>query len=173
NDKIGITSNERGESFRITFSNVQIYDWLIGIGLMPHKSLIMKEIAIPDEYFVDFLRGHLDGDGSITTYIDHYNSIKNPTYVYKRIFVRFISASEKHILWLHGKIKKILGVHGAVHKSKVMSGKNPMYIIKFAKKESLILLSKIYYSDTIPCLSRKKIKYENFINNIEPKTCYD
>lgn len=167
NNKLGVTRNARSEAYRVQFGNVQFFDWLRSIGLMPNKSLIMGEIKLPDKYFVDFLRGHLDGDGSIRTYTDFYNAKKKSSYVYERIFVTFISASEKHILWLHGKIKKIIGVNGAIHRSKTIARKNPMYTIKFAKKESLILLSKIYYSEMVPCLSRKRILYENFLSKAE------
>jgi len=165
--KIGITKNPRSEAYRIQIGNIQLYDWLLEIGLTPHKSLTIGPINVPDEYFADFLRGHLDGDGTITTYTDFYNSNKNPKYVYERIFVRFISASKDHIIWLHEKIVKNLGVHGAVHVTKEKDPKkNPMHIIKFAKKESLKLLPQLYYSDSVPCLSRKKILYTDFLKNI-------
>jgi hypothetical protein len=48
---------------------------------------------VPDEYFVDFLRSCIDGDGSITTYTDRYNTFKNPQYVYARLYVSLVSAS--------------------------------------------------------------------------------
>lgn len=166
NNKIGLTKNKRCETHRVQIGNVQLYDWLLKIGLTPNKSLIIGEIKIPDKYFIDFLRGHLDGDGSINTYIDRYNTKKKPEYIYKRIFVSFISASEKHILWLRKKIIENIHVNGALHRSNVkLSTQNPMYIIKFAKKESLKILEKIYYSNLIPYLSRKKLKYTEFLKN--------
>jgi hypothetical protein len=166
-DKVCLTKNSRSEAYRIQPSNVQLYDWLFSIGLTPHKSLTIGAIDVPDRYFVDFLRGHLDGDGSIQTYTDFYNTTKNPKYVYERIFVKFISASKNHIVWLHEKIVKNLGVHGAVHMTKEKDPKkNPMHIIKFAKKESLKLLPQLYYSDSVPCLSCKKILYTDFLKNI-------
>ncbi len=164
-NKIGITRNKNSEAFRIQICNVQLYDWLIKIGFTANKSLTIGEIDVPDKFFIDFLRGHLDGDGSICTYTDKYNTKTNPKYVYNRIFVTFISASKKHIEWLHDKIIKNIGVVGAIHESKLKYGnKNPMHIIKFGKKESLVLLKKIYYSDKLKTLSRKKLKYTNFIN---------
>jgi hypothetical protein len=166
-NKIGFTRNKKSEAYRINISNVQFYDWLLKIGLTSNKSLTLGKIKIPDKYFVDFLRGHLDGDGSINTYIDKYNAKKNPEYIYERIFVTFISASKNHILWLHNKIMKIVGVKGAIHVSKVKNDfQNPMYIIKFGKKESLKLLGKIYYSESLLCLSRKRRKYLDFIKNL-------
>lgn len=167
---IGFTRNERSEAYRLSFGDVQMYDWLLSIGLTPNKSLTIGPIEIPDKYFIDFLRGHLDGDGSITTFTDRYNTRKNPKYVYERIYLRFISASKAHIDWLHSKIVEICGVHGAVHMTKISrAGKNPMHIIKFGKKESLQLLSQIYYSKDIPCLSRKRSVYETFLGHLCPQ----
>ena len=162
--KIGISKNKLSEAYRIQISNVQFYDWLVSIGLMPNKSLKLKDIDVPDKYFTDFLRGHLDGDGSIRTYIDDYNSTINSKYVYKRIYTTFISASKKHILWLRKMIIRNIGVKGALYASKTsLKYKNSIYIIKFSKKESLSLLSSIYYSHSIKCLYRKKKKYLDFI----------
>jgi hypothetical protein len=132
---IGITKNKVSEAYRLQMCNTQLYDWLLSIGLTSNKSLTLGPLKIPDEYFIDFLRGHLDGDGCITTFTDTYNTYKKPTYIYRRIFTTFISASKDHIDWLHEKIIKITGIHGARHVSKICHEKqNPMHIIKFAKK---------------------------------------
>lgn len=164
---IGFTRNQKSEAYRLQMGNTQLYDWLLSIGLTPNKSLTLGPLKIPDKYFIDFLRGHLDGDGCITTFIDKYNIFKKPSYIYKRIFTTFISASKNHIDWLHRKIIEITDVRGAVHISKISHEKqNPMHIIKFAKKDSLKLLSMIYYSDDIPCLTRKRQVYTNFLKEL-------
>ena len=73
NNKIGdTTSPDEVISHRVQFGDVDFYKWLMSIGLMPNKSKILGEIKVPDEFFIDFLRGHLDGDGSITTFLDKY-----------------------------------------------------------------------------------------------------
>jgi len=64
--------------YRVQFSKVQFYRWLLKIGLFPRKTYTIGELKVPNEYFPDFLRGHLDGDGSITTYKDYWNTFKNP-----------------------------------------------------------------------------------------------
>jgi hypothetical protein len=117
-----------------------------------------------DEYFIDFIRGHLDGDGSISTYTDRYNTFKKSKYVYERLWLRFISASQIHMEWLKITITKLFGVRGRLHKTKANYVGNSMYVLKYGKKESLELLSKIYYSDDLPCLMRKKSIYLNFLS---------
>ena len=54
-------------------------DW---IGLTPAKSLTLRPLAVPDSVFADFLRGCIDGDGSVVVYADWYHTDKNERYVY-------------------------------------------------------------------------------------------
>lgn len=152
-------------TYRIQFSNVQLYRWLFKIGLTPRKTYTIGELKILDRYFPDFLRGHLDGDGSITTYKDRWNTFKNPKYVYTRLWVRFISASKFHIRWLQRKINKLLGVKGHLWERKPERPDQTatIYGIKFAKKDSIRLLSWLYYNRKVPCLIRKRKIAEKFI----------
>ena len=155
NNKIEKTDTR---ALRIQFGDIQFYKWLLSIGLTSNKSHTIGKILIPKEFFKDFIRGHLDGDGSITTYIDKYNTHKDPRYIYKRLFVRLISASETHILWLQKNITNNFGVKGRIHKTKIVPpSKVPIYILKFMKKESIKLLKEIYYKDSLPCLHRKRL----------------
>ncbi len=65
--KIGIKSSgtSNRKYYRTQFGNVKFYKFLLYIGLTPAKSKTLGKLKIPDKYFADFLRGHLDGDGSI------------------------------------------------------------------------------------------------------------
>lgn len=151
--------------YRIQFGNVQFYRWLLKIGLFPAKTYTIKKLKIPDKYFPDFLRGHLDGDGSVWTYKDYYNTYKNSKYVYTRIWVRFISASKAHIRWLSKNISRLLSIKGHLWERKpwMLHQTTSMWEIKFAKKESIKLLSWIYYSPNVPCLKRKRKIAKKFI----------
>lgn len=164
-NKIGYTKGQRG--YRVQFGNVQFYNWLLKIGLFPAKTYTIGEIKIPDEYFRDFLRGHLDGDGSITTYMDRYNIYRGHIYTNQRIFIRFTSASNNHIRWLYGKINQNSGAKGAfIYKPPATPNRVPMWDIKFAKKESIKLLKWIYYKENLPCLKRKRGIAEKTIEKI-------
>jgi len=77
-NSIGRHSSARGHIHRLQWGDRLFYDWLQSIGLTPAKSLTLGPLAVPDEYFVDFFRGCIDGDGSITTYVDRYNTFKKP-----------------------------------------------------------------------------------------------
>ncbi len=155
-------------TYRIQICNVQFYRWLLKIGLFPAKTYTIGKIKIPDKYFRDFLRGHLDGDGSISAYIDRYNSYQGRTYTNQRIFVRFTSASNNHINWLYRKINQNNGAKkGAfIYKPPATPNRVPMWDIKFAKKESIKLLKWIYYKKNLPCLKRKRVIAEKTIEKI-------
>ncbi|MCX6760074.1 MAG: hypothetical protein NTW46_01895, partial [Candidatus Nealsonbacteria bacterium] len=141
----GFTNND---SYIVQFGDVQFYRWLLKIGLFPCKTYTIGKIEIPDKYFRDFLRGHLDGDGSVWTYKDRWNTFKNPKYVYDRIWVRFMSASRKHMEWLEKRINKLFLLKGHSNERKPTRNDQTtsMWELKFAKKESVKLLSNLYYS---------------------------
>jgi len=167
-NKIGTTHHNGWStkpSYRIQFGDVQFYRWLTRIGLLPAKTYTIGAITVPDEYFRDFLRGHFDGDGSVTGYTDRYNTYKNPRYIYTRIWIRFISASGIHIKWLRSRILQLTGVKGHIWESKkIQPGRTTtMWDLKFGKKESMALLNWMYYAPDLPCLHRKRKKAESLL----------
>lgn len=144
-------SQKAKKYYFVCFGDVCLYKFLVQIGLMPRKSKIIKEVRVPNKYFFDFLRGHLDGDGSFYSYWD-------PRWRSSFMFYTvFLSASKKHIIWLQRKILKLVGIRGHINKSKLC------YQLKYAKKESVKLLPKIYYQKEILYLKRKKEKIENVL----------
>ena len=118
---------------------------------MPNKSKRIKSLKIPKKYFFDFLRGHLDGDGNILNYYDPV--YKNS----KRLYLRFCSASLYHLKWLQERIKNLTYIKGYINK-----GSN-VYVLVYAKRDSIKLLPKIYYKKNIPCLLRKYKSVEEFL----------
>jgi len=166
-NKIGKTRNGDIISYRVQFGDVQFYRWLLKISLFPAKTYTIGKINIPDKYFRDFLRGHLDGDGNIQSYLDKHNSYRGRNYTANRLFIRFISASKTHICWLYKKIQGIAHVKGAliINKPKKISNV-PIWEIKFAKKESIKLLKFIYYKENLPCLKRKRTLAEKSLKII-------
>lgn len=177
NLKNKITKNPRGgyskkQSYRVQFGNVLFYKWLTKIGLMPCKTSRLREIYIPDKFLRDFLRGHLDGDGSIVIYEDRYNIFKNPKYIYKRLYVNFLSTSSRHIKWFSKKLREMLGIKGDIstyNKNGKDKTTKTLWKLRFAKKDSLKLLSWLYYKPNLPCLNRKRKIAERFLKNLPMK----
>ena len=142
--------------YHIQFGNVVFYKWLVEIGLMPNKSKRIKSLKVPNKYFFNFLRGHLDGDGCIRKFQD-------PVYPNsQRLYTVFHSASFIHLKWLQQRISFLLNIYGFIEPS------IREFRLTFAKKESLKLLAKIYPNHKVPCLRRKyKIAKEFLKNNAE------
>ncbi len=150
-NKAGMKGGSFGKEkiyFNLQIGDVQFCKFLDSIGITPHKTKTIGAVDIPDEYFFDFLRGHHDGDGTFYSYWDlRWHS----SYMFYTVF---ISASEAHILWMREKINQLIGIRGHLTKT----GKTPMHALKYAKNESLILLSEMYYNPDVVCLSRKREK---------------
>lgn len=150
NFKIGNKWNSKGdECLRIQFKNRIFYDFLLSIGLTPIKSLTMGKLAIPDKYFFDFLRGSFDGDGCFYSYWD-------PRWRSSFMFyLTFASGSYRHILWLREEIYNRLSIKGHISKSK---REGSIFGLRYAKKQALEIIKKMYYTPKVVCLSRKRKK---------------
>jgi hypothetical protein len=134
---------------RIQFSDVLFYKFLLSIGLTPAKSHTLAEIDMPKKYFFDFLLGEFDGDGCFYSYYD-------PRWPSSFMFYTvFISASKDHILWVRKEIAQRLGITGHMNR-----GGKGTYQLKYAKRDSLLLLRALYSSKKLVYLKRKRLKID-------------
>ncbi len=155
-NKIGLkySKDRTRKYFRIEFGNVKLYKFLLSIGLTPRKSKTLKEIKIPNKYFADFLRGCLDGDGCTFSY---WSKQWPNSFV---LYTCFASASKIFLRWLKKKIIELYGISGYINQGTRVEN------LKFGKKSSLVLFKKMYYSDKVICLSRKKFKIDQTLGII-------
>ncbi len=130
---------------RIQFSNIKLYRELLKIGLTPNKSKTIGKLKLPNKYFFDFLRGYFDGDGTIFSYWD---SRWHSSFMF---YIAFSSGSLEFLKWLQKKIKINCELKGYLGGSR----NNNIFILRYAKRESLILFNKMFYSENIPFLKRK------------------
>ena len=141
--------------FQVQFGDVNLYKFLLGIGLMPNKTKVLAGLSIPNKYFFDFLRGHFDGDGTFYSYWD-------PRWKSSFMFYTvFVSASLRHVQWLREKIHALLRVKGHM----TQDGRKITYHLKYAKAESRKILSRMYRNRGL-CLSRKRLKVEKALGII-------
>jgi hypothetical protein len=148
--------------WHIQWSDRRLHEWLLGIGLTPAKSLTLGPLEIPDEYFADFFRGCIDGDGSICSYIDRYHTPKNPRYVYQRLYVSLVSASPAFVRWLQQRVERLTGLHGSVG-NRQTQGKRTIWHLRYAKHESIAMLRWMYHAPGVPALGRKRLVAEPFL----------
>lgn len=147
---------------RLQWRDRELYGWLSDIGLTPRKSLTLGPLTVPDEYFADFFRGCIDGDGTILVYTDRHHATRNATYVYERLYLSIVSASLPFVIWLQETIARLTGARGTVY-NKAGRNRRPIWTLRYAKRESLRLLPWMYPSPGAPCLRRKRAKAEQFM----------
>ena len=151
--KSGYSPN--GTYYVLQFGNVKLYNFLLAIGLHPNKSKTLKQVAVPNKYFADFLRGCLDGDGFTHSYWDKR---WKASFLF---YTGFTSASRDFLEWLSKQILTLFKVHGCIK----FAGKSTYQLI-YAKQNSIILMKNLYYNDRITCLSRKKTKIDGALSII-------
>jgi hypothetical protein len=105
--------------------------------------LTLGPLAVPDEYFADFFRGCLDGDGSVLVYTDRHHTAKNERYVYERLYVSLVSASRPFVNWIREKICVLVGVNGGINEQR-KQGHRSVWRLRDAKAGSIRVLGWIY-----------------------------
>jgi hypothetical protein len=151
---------------RLQWGDRRFHEWLVGIGLMPAKTFSLGPLAIPDAWMPDFVRGCIDGDGSITVYCDRHHATTNEKYVYERLYVSLVSASSPFIEWMRVAVERRTGLSGSIAKD-VWKGRRPSWVLRYAKRESIQLLRWIYNDPATPCLLRKRLRAQPFLRNRE------
>lgn len=134
-------------NYSYQFSSGLFYNFCLNIGIMPNKSLILGEIKIPGQYFKDFLRGIIDGDGN-------YNPQD------KRVYVRIFSGSYDFLYWLNDQCKQYLEVYrGIIVKDKDRS----KYTLFWSTKAETNKIINIIYKDAEFYLDRKRESVKELI----------
>ena len=150
---IGRKSNGRGKvAYRIQFSDVAYYDFLVAAGLYPAKSKTIGRLKIPDNFYRDFLRGLFDGDGSTYSY---YDPRWKSSYMF---YTTFSSGSIDFIKYIQLSNKVFVGVNGGSIRT------SPgVYILAYAKLDSYKIYHYMYYDRDVICLNRKRKKLLSFM----------
>jgi hypothetical protein len=143
-------SGNKNLAWRVQIGDVNFYRFLESIGITSAKSKTVNAIKIPNRYFFDYLRGAFDGDGTFYSYWDKRWKSSHMFYL------EFVSASKKHISWLQEEIQSRTKAHGHI----TNDGNGSVIQLKYAKKEALEIIEKMYYTPRVICLSRKKLKIQ-------------
>ena len=141
--------------FRVQLGDVNFYDFLLSIGLGPRKSRSLGSLEIPRKFFTDFLRGCIDGDGSIGFY-------NHPESKHPQLRVRICSASLNFLKWLKREVKEVTGINSGW----IDEVKNSIPVLCYAKADSIILLSALYKNPNCVCLLRKREVVKKFYGRV-------
>lgn len=142
--------------FMLQFGDINFYNFLLSINLTPKKSLTLKDIKVPPAYFHDFVRGVIDGDGSVYSW-------EHPTNFHTQWNLSVVSGAPIFINWLKEGIENRFLVKGKIYLKK--NKHNPLYMIRFGKMAAKIILKECYYEGCL-CLERKSIIVKNCLASI-------
>lgn len=137
------------ESAVLCISSIDICEDLYKLGVMENKSLKIEFPNVSEEYFMDFIRGFFDGDGSI--------EIKKDTKSYQ-LRTRFCSGSEKFLMQIMNELKR----YGFKNKNVYNKKDSKCCEIAYSTNESLLLYN-LMYSENCICLDRKFNKFKEGI----------
>ncbi|MDP2837896.1 MAG: LAGLIDADG family homing endonuclease [Candidatus Moranbacteria bacterium] len=153
-DSLKLTSKvgkkSRGASQEKKYSVLQIgdknfYNFLLSIGLTPNKSKTIGKLLVPQQYFSHFLRGCIDGDGSI-------GSVSHPESKHQQLRIRLYSASALFLLWIKKELDQQLSLPGGwIYTSPDKS----LGALSYGKADSTKILHFIYKNKGILYLKRK------------------
>ena len=152
--KIGDKYNSKKQKmFHIQITNRNFYDFLLSIGLTQNKSLTLGAIKIPNQYFIDFLRGLIDGDGCIRRWIHPSNNREQWS-------LRIYSGSESFMEWLQGSIERICRVKGRLHQDRRKKPRVDLFVLKYGKVAAKVILNKCYYKNALGLERKVKLAQE-------------
>ena len=147
-NKVGTKYNsEKKQSFHIQISNRNFYDFLLTTGLTTNKSLVLGALKVPDQFFGDFLRGLIDGDGCLRRW--RHASNKGEQWS-----LRIYSGSKEFIEWVRDKIESLFKAKGRIHQEA-----ENCYSLKYGKMAARVIAKRCYYPG---CLGlERKIQLAN------------
>ncbi len=145
-------TSPRKPQYFIRFGNKDFILPIFDIGFTLQKTYTLSELKIESDYFWHFLRGYIDGDGSI--YPKNF-----------QLTVSWTAYSEKYAHWLDNRITSLIGSKSKLQFNKKDSTHNKIYQGLLAE----IICKNIYQNSTIHS-NRKFGKYQSIINNSKYKS---
>lgn len=161
--------NFRDNYYGIRITRNEIANWFISHGCTPQKTLSVDFPQVPIKFLPDFLRGLIDGDGSLGIYFSEQN---NKTYIKRSC--QFISASKKLIdgfkditdkLNIHSSITKKKMIDNEIN-GKIIRAKNQTYSLGFSNKEAEKLIKYCYYPGHKLSMPRKNKIAQQIIDQL-------
>lgn len=136
--------------YSIIFSDYRYRARLEDLTLTPNKSNTLGPLPIPDQYFQDFLRGEFDGDGC-------WSSDRRATR--RTLLGIFTSGSRAYLEWLQKTIERLAGI---------TNGHISGIDLRYERGAAEQLGRFMYYAPELPCLSRKRAIWEEWMTGHYP-----
>ncbi|HLD82403.1 MAG TPA: LAGLIDADG family homing endonuclease [Candidatus Omnitrophota bacterium] len=141
---------KKQRAFHMQIGNRNFYNFLLSIGLTPNKSLSLGAINAPSKFFIDFLRGVIDGDGGMQRWIHCTNGREQWN-------LRIASGSMQFLEWLQNQIEILIRVQGRLH----CEGPT-RFRLKYGKMAAKAIVKQCYYQDCLGLDRKIKLARECF-----------
>lgn len=154
----GVRPKNGGRAWRVVFTDPGVANFFRGLGLTPAKSLTAPWPAIPDEYSAAFVRGLLDGDGSV--------QVRNsrPGQQVADITIVWVGAAPN----VRRGLCDWLGRHGMRFSDGISH--HTVWRVSVKEQASLHVLHHLLYpSPDVPTLRRKRIEYDKWVATPRPR----
>lgn len=138
----------------------RVFEQLQSLGFTPAKSLILRWPLVPAKVLSHFVRGYFDGDGCIAYGSYVHSGTKVPT---RQLFVQFVSGSRRFLQGLHDALRNVDAVAGG-SLSLASSG----FHLQYSTRDAIRLHQFIYPRYDIPCLHRKRVKFQKALRFLGP-----
>lgn len=138
----------------LTFSSKPFHEMLMKYGIINNKTFILKfPKNLPEEYYLDFIHGYFDGDGSVYKPNDGH-TIRTNLIGASKDFIEDVM----NILVNNAEIKCT-----TIHQRWDKRSTAPLYYFTFNKANSEKLY-KYFYNEKILFLDRKKELFEEYLH---------
>lgn len=157
-DRIVRTDN-RGYAVLVVNSN-KIGKDLIKLGCVPRKSNILKfptDDIVPRSLIKDFIRGYMDGDGCISTYMKLKKGRNIPSFICEIKFIGTYDMLDGINRYFKSEKKILINRHSPT-----------TYQISFAGRKYRDIVDSLYEDATI-YMTRKKEKWDGFVTYMNNK----
>jgi len=131
-------------SYRMIIANRPLAEKLVRLGVVPHKSLIVEFPQVPQRYIKHFMRGVIDGDGSVF----FFDRPRSPYFS-----IRIYSGSRKFLIGARKAIMDETGIN-----AKVREVHKNAYVLDYSCSRAE-RLGRWLYDDSHIFLERKHEQY--------------
>jgi len=174
-NKLG--TNLKIHKFKNHYYGIRIFDlniskWFINHGCQPNKTYSVSLPEIPDQYLADFIRGCIDGDGSIGTYT-YNNNVKRSCQIISAS-LPFLTAIQQKL-----KVKNIKssiinrGKKDGIIDNKIIKANVDSFSLNVYGSNCFKLLKFAYYYDHKLNLNRKYLLAKKIIDYYQSKPILD
>jgi hypothetical protein len=131
----------------ILYNNKIVSDLKNNFNIIERKTLKLQFPDIPIKYYLDFIRGYIDGDGCLSLHKDRQSIVLHLSFVGNESFIKRIGEiiNKKYSFSIY---------------------KNDLCCIKYNFHNSIKACQKIYFPINKFCLDRKRKKYFDLIESI-------